>query len=132
MKRAETLAYLDKARQSLREARIVAAGGLPNAAGRAAYLAVYHAAQALIFDRTGKAAKTHRGVRSEFARLTRDEPGIDPTFLTFLARAYSLKETADYAIGHEPRLGVAEVERAIASAARYVEAISMHLSEERP
>ena len=31
--------------------------------------AAYHAAQTLVFDATGKAAKTHNGVRSEFARL---------------------------------------------------------------
>jgi len=30
-------------------------------AGRAAYLAGYQAAQALIFERTGKVTKTHRG-----------------------------------------------------------------------
>ena len=31
-------------------------------AGRNAYLAAFHAARALIFERTGKVAKTHRGV----------------------------------------------------------------------
>ncbi len=128
MKRPESFAYLDKARRSLKEARVVADGGLPDAAGRAAYLAAYHAAQPLIFDRTGKVAKTHRGVRSEFARLARDETGIDPAFLTFLARAYSLKETADYAIGHDARVSAAEAERAIETATQLVEAMSIHLS----
>ena len=46
MMRPETTAYLAKARQSLKEARVVAANDLPEAAGRAAYLAAYHAAQA--------------------------------------------------------------------------------------
>lgn len=130
MKRPETAAYLAKAQRSLKEARVVADGGLPDAAGRAAYLAAFHAAQALIFDRAGKAAKTHRGVRSEFARLTRDEPEIDRAFLTFLARAYSLKETADYAIGHDARVSAAEAERAIEMATLFVEAMSRHLSED--
>jgi uncharacterized protein (UPF0332 family) len=57
------------------------------------YLAAYHAAQ--VFRPHRKAAKTHRGVRSEFARLTRDEQRIEKAFLRFLARAYNLKETAD-------------------------------------
>ena len=35
--------------------------GLADAAGRTAYLAGFHAAQALIFERTGRAVKTHRG-----------------------------------------------------------------------
>lgn len=45
MRRPETAAYLAKARQSLKEARIVAEVNLPEAAGRAAYLAAYHAAK---------------------------------------------------------------------------------------
>jgi uncharacterized protein (UPF0332 family) len=55
--RPEALAYLAKARQSLNEARIVLANDLAEAAGRAAYLAAFHAAQAYIFDTTGKSAK---------------------------------------------------------------------------
>ena len=36
-----------------------------------AYLAVFHGAEAYIFEHTGKVAKTHRGVRSEFTRPDR-------------------------------------------------------------
>ncbi len=67
--RPEAVAYLTKARQSLNEARIVLANDLAEAAGRAAYLAAFHAAQAYIFDITGKAAKTHTGLRTEFSHL---------------------------------------------------------------
>lgn len=81
--------YLAKARQLLEEARAVFAIHLLEAAGRAAYLAAYHAAQAFIFERTGKIAKTHSGVRSEFSRLAKNEPGIERRFLTFLAQAYT-------------------------------------------
>ena len=65
--------YLGKARQALSEARAVMAIDLTEAAGRAAYLAMFHSAQALIFDRTGSIAKTPSGVRSEFARITKDD-----------------------------------------------------------
>ena len=132
MKRPETVTYLAKAHQSLREARIVADNDLLEAAGRAAYLAAFHAAQALVFDRTGKAAKTHRGVRAEFARLAKDDPRIDRAFPTFLARAYSLKETADYAIGHGASVNISEAEEAIEIASRLVELISRLLSEDPP
>lgn len=74
MTQPEAAAFLAKARQSLTEARIVADNSLSEAAGRAAYLVAYHAAQALIFARTGKASKSHNGVRSEFARLARVNP----------------------------------------------------------
>jgi uncharacterized protein (UPF0332 family) len=83
--------YLAKARHALAEARAVMGIGLADAAGRAAYLAAYHAAQAYIFTGTGQTAKTHSGVRSEFSRLAKDDPRIDRSFLTFLAQAYTLK-----------------------------------------
>jgi uncharacterized protein (UPF0332 family) len=38
-------------------------------AARAAYLAGFHAARALISERTGRIAKTHTAMRSAFARL---------------------------------------------------------------
>jgi uncharacterized protein (UPF0332 family) len=54
--------FLAKARRLLRQAEVVASVGENEAAGRAAYLAGYHAAQALIFERDGKVLKTHNGV----------------------------------------------------------------------
>jgi hypothetical protein len=52
-------------------------------------------AEALIFERTGKIAKAHRGLRAQFARLARDEPSIDQAISEFLGRAYELKSLAD-------------------------------------
>ncbi|MBI5312687.1 MAG: HEPN domain-containing protein [Methylocystis sp.] len=128
MTQPETFAYLAKAQQALKEARIVLANDLAEAAGRAAYHAAYHAAQAFIFERTGKAAKSHNGVRSEFARLAKEEPGIDRSFSAFLARAYNLKARADYAIGDDISVSVAEAGQAIESAAQFVEGISRLLA----
>ncbi len=56
---------------------------------------VYHAAEALLLQRNGKTAKTHAGLHSEFARLVKDEPGIDGALFAFLARAYEMKSTAE-------------------------------------
>jgi uncharacterized protein (UPF0332 family) len=82
----EAALYLDKARQALSEARAVAEIGLAEAAGRAAYLAVFHAAQALIFERTGKVPRTHRGVHAQFSRLARAEPEIGAELPRFLSQ----------------------------------------------
>ncbi|MBM3550488.1 MAG: HEPN domain-containing protein [Alphaproteobacteria bacterium] len=130
MTQSETVAYLAKAQQALKEARIVADNDLAEAAGRAADLAAYHAAQAFIFERGGKAAKSHNGVRSEFARLARDEPRIDRRFVTFLARAYNLKATADYAIGADGCVSLSEAEQAIESAVEFVDGVSRLLASE--
>ena len=89
--KAETADYLEKARASLADARQIKVLPLPHIAAREAYLAVFHAAQAYIFERTGKVAKTHRGVRSEFTRLSRTEPRIGRDLVTFLGTAYQFK-----------------------------------------
>ena len=92
----EAKEHFDKARQCLIRARTILAAGVGEDAGRNAYLAAFHAAQALIAERTGKDAKTHRGVHTQFARLTRNEPRLDLGLRQFLAQAYDLKSIADY------------------------------------
>lgn len=124
-------AYLDKARQSLNEARAVAGIGFYAAAGRAAYLAAFHAAQAFVVSRTNKIAKTHSGVRSEFARIAKGESGLERDLASFLARAYNLKTVADYAVGADVGVSPLEATDAIESAARFVDAIERALAEKR-
>jgi len=96
--KAETADYLAKARATLGDAQQIAALPLPHVAAREAYLAVFHAAEAYIFEQTGKVAKTHRGVRSEFARLARAEPRVGRDLVTFLGAAYQFKTRADYGL----------------------------------
>ena len=62
---------LDKARDCLARARIILAAGVGEDAGRDAYLAGFHAAQAVIRARTGRTAKTHRGVHRTLSQLAR-------------------------------------------------------------
>jgi hypothetical protein len=65
--KAETADYLHKACACLADATQIATLPLPHVAAREAYIAVFHAAEAYIFEHTGKVAKTHRGARTEFA-----------------------------------------------------------------
>ena len=116
--------YLEKARRCLADARASLGFGLSNDAGRGAYLSAFHASQAFIFERTGKAAKTHQGVQSEFHRLARNEPRIDPSFPPFLNRAYNLKAVADYETGPDSDIPPEHSAEAIETAARFVECIA--------
>ncbi len=121
----ETADYLAKARATLADAQMIAALPLPHIAARETYLAVFHAAQAYIFEQSGKVAKTHRGVRSEFARLARTEPLIGRDLVTFLGAAYQFKTRADYAIGSTAApITDAEATAAIATTARFIDAIT--------
>jgi uncharacterized protein (UPF0332 family) len=97
--RPEASAFLGKAREFLLKAEDMFADGWPDEAGRAAYLAGLHAAQAVIVERTGRIIKRHRGVRNELRRLMKDEPRFDFELSAFLARAYNLKAIADYETG---------------------------------
>jgi len=91
----EPEASLIRARRDLDEARMVAALPLARAAARSAYYAAFHAAEAFIVDRSGKIAKTHRGVHSEFARLIKDRAEDDRRLGRTLLDGYRYKELAD-------------------------------------
>ena len=119
----ETERYLDKAHQVLSEARAVAGIELAEAAGRAAYLSAFHAAQALIFERIGKVPKTHHGVHAQFSRLARNEPRIGE-LPRFLSQAYDFKTVADYEIGPDATVPLPEAISAIEGAQRFIDRIA--------
>jgi uncharacterized protein (UPF0332 family) len=128
--KTETEMYLSKARATLGDAIQIAALPLPHIAAREAYLAVFHAAEALIFEQTGKVAKTHRGVRGEFARLARTEPRIGRDLVTFLGAAYQFKTIADYSVGAATTaVSPSEVSTAIDTAGRFIDTVFRVLSQ---
>ncbi|MFZ1107768.1 MAG: HEPN domain-containing protein [Rhodomicrobium sp.] len=116
-------AYPAKARQTLDKARRVHAIGLCDEAGRLAYYAAFHAAQALLFERTDKVYATHQGVKAEFARLAKSDGRIERKHSTFLARAYSLKSAADYETGAAANVTEAQASEAIGLAEEFVSVI---------
>ncbi len=121
----ETKEHLDKARDYLSKARgLVAVMHYHDEAGRAAYLAAFHAAQALISERTGRIARTHEGVHSQFNKLTMGAARIDPELRRFLPHAFSLKAVADYETGPDAVVSAEQVEAAIATARRFVDYVA--------
>ena len=77
--------FLQKAVAHLKRGHMMLSVGLNDDAGRAAYLAAFHAAQAIIFERTGKVLKTHKGVQIEFVALTRNDPVFQPELRIFVS-----------------------------------------------
>lgn len=128
--KSEAADYLGKARQCLDDAKQIAVMmPLHHIVAREAYLAAYHAAEAYIFERTGKSTKTHRGLRSEFSRLARGEPRIDREYLTFLAEAYEYKSIADYGVGSAaPPITAEDASSAIDAAERLIDCIAQLLA----
>jgi uncharacterized protein (UPF0332 family) len=93
-------------------------------AAREAYLALYHAAMAYVLEKTGRVAKTHSGLRSEFARVARLDPGIDPKFVGFLARSYTLKSAADYGVDPLTMISLDQAKEVTAIARQFIEDIA--------
>lgn len=120
----EAADYLEKARESLDEAIKIYGIGLAAVAARSAYYAAFHAAEAFIISHTGKIAKSHSGVRTEFSRLTKGDPRIDGSFTTFLAQAYKYKEIGDYSVGKSAIITMPNADEAIKTAGQLIERIS--------
>lgn len=116
--------FLDKAQKLLAEANTMLSVGLNDAAGRTAYLAGYHVAQAFIFERLGRVLKTHNGVQTEFLRLTKEDAGIDPDLRNFLSRTYNLKAIADYETGPGSEISRERAAEAVDACKRFVAHIS--------
>src|SRR5467141_1747826 len=96
--------------------------------GAQAYLAGFHAAQALIFETSGRIYKSHSGVHGEFSRLVKDDPHVDDDLRAFLGRTYSLKAIADYETGPGSHVSAESARDAIATARRFIELIAGLLS----
>jgi len=125
----EAARFLGKARQCLADA-VLYQPIVPRIAGPEAYLAAFHAAQALLYERTGKIARTHRGLRAQFARIAKDEPRIDQSVSEFLGRAYELKSLADYGTGAEASISLSTAKAAIETAGRFVDCIASLIAAE--
>ncbi len=124
----QTASFLAAADEALSDARGNLSIKISRQAARLAYYAQFHAAQALIFERTSKIAKTHKGVDTQFHKLAKAEPALPPELAGQLSAAYYYKEVADYDTGTAPPITPAQARDAIATAERFVATIRRVLS----
>jgi len=116
----EATLFLAKAADLHARAQKMLEVGLAEDAGREAYLAGFHAAQALIFERTGRSARTHKGVQAEFQRLTQGDARFNAELRSFLSTAYNLKSIADYEAGPASPVNSERAAAAVAEAGHFV------------
>lgn len=102
----DTVRYLDRAAEELGNARSVMTLGIVNVAARCAYYAAFHAAEAFILERMGKAVKTHAGVHRQIALLARTEPSFPVGIASFLKQTYELKDIGDYGIEPSAKVSI--------------------------
>jgi uncharacterized protein (UPF0332 family) len=120
----ETALFQERSRELLDQAETMLEVSLNDAAGRTAYLAGFHAAQALIFETTAHVFKRRSTVQGEFGRLVKDDPRFDIALRAFLPRAYNLKSIADYGTGPGPHVSGESARDAIQTARRFMECIA--------
>lgn len=120
----QTSAFLEKARELLERADTMLRVSLNEDAGRTAYLASLHAAQAFLFETHGRVFKKHASIQSEFGRLIKDDPRFDTDLRTFLGRAYNLKAIADYETGPGSRLSPETASAAVQTGRRFVDSVT--------
>ncbi len=128
----EASRYLAKAQTLLEHATTMLTVSLNEDAGRAAYLAGFHAAQAVIFENTQKVFKSHKGVQTEFLRLTKDDPRFAAEQRIFLSQTYNLKVMADYETGPGSEISAERAARAVGAGKEFVEQIGKLLSPGSP
>jgi uncharacterized protein (UPF0332 family) len=114
----EVKEHLDKARECLARAKIIL--GVGEDAGRDAYLAAFHTAQALILARSGRVVKTHRGEHRLFSQLAKSDTRLHE-FSRFLSQAYNLKDIADYELGPGAAVPLHRASAAIDMAEQFVD-----------
>ena len=124
----ETVDFLAAADRALSKAHRILGIDISDEAARHAYYAQFHAAQALIFERTNKISKTHKGVNGEFHKLAKAESALPLTLGTQLSKAYRYKEVADYDTGTAPQITRPQARDAIVTAEQFVAVIRQVLT----
>jgi uncharacterized protein (UPF0332 family) len=125
----QTQAFLAAADEALSDANTILKVNIPRQAARLAYYAQFHAAQALIFERFEKIAKTHKGVDREFHKLAKSEPTFAVGFAAQLSKAYNYKEHADYSTDFSQPITPALASTAVGTAERFVAAIRLAIAK---
>lgn len=128
----ETVDFIAKARRTFGQARTIQAAGVAEVAARTAYLAGFDAAQALIFERFGRTAKTHNGVHSQFSLAVRQDDSLPPDLRSFLSRTYEFKAIADYGVGEGVEVTSDEAAAVLIEAERLLLHIEAHLAAGSP
>ena len=124
----QAAAFLEKSRDLLEHTETMLNVGLHEDAGRTAYLAGIHAAQALIFETHGRVLKKYAAVQGEFGRLVKDDPRVDMDLRAFLGRSYQLKAIADYETGPGSKVSPETARTTLQTARQFVECVTRLLA----
>jgi uncharacterized protein (UPF0332 family) len=121
----EEESLFERAKQSLRAARLLLQDNLPNIAASRGYYAMFYVAEALLLSRNLSFSK-HSAVIAAYGKefaLTND---LDPKFHRYLIASLDTRQIGDY--GVEENVSLSEVGQIITWAEEFLEAAKAYLS----
>jgi uncharacterized protein (UPF0332 family) len=121
----EEESLFERAKQSLRAARLLLKDNLPNIAASRGYYAMFYVAEALLLSRNLSFSK-HSAVIAAYGKefaLTND---LDPKFHRYLIASLDARQIGDY--GVEENVSLAEAGQIITWAEEFLEAAKAYLS----
>ena len=121
----EEESLFERAKQSLRAARLLLQDNLPNIAASRGYYAMFYVAEALLLSRNLSFSK-HSAVIAAYGKefaLTND---LDPKFHRYLIASLDTRQIGDY--GVEENVSLAEAGQIIIWAEEFLDAAKAYLS----
>ena len=94
----EQKALVDKARESVKAARLLLDQGFPEFSASRSYYAMFYVAEALLLGE-GEAFSKHAGVIAAFGRIFAKTGRVPPEFHKCILEALDLRQAGDYDIG---------------------------------
>jgi uncharacterized protein (UPF0332 family) len=117
--KSETLALMEKARQSLQAARNLQRDGFLDFAASRAYYAMFYTAEALLIEQ-GFSYKSHAAVIGAFGKLFAKTGKLDEKYHRYLLDAQDTRNVGDYGIG--PGVTAAQVTDSLRWAEEFLKA----------
>lgn len=123
--------YLNKARTTVRSARLLLDAGDTNSAVNRAYFAMFDAARAALGTVDTKLLKTkkHATVIRRFGKHLVEERGFDRSLGRLFSQTEDVRVTADYEDEH---VGEAAARKAVEGAERFVAAVELFIKQAQP
>ena len=115
---------LERARESLRAARIMAEEGLPNISASRGYYVMFYIAEALLLRR-GLSFSSHSAVIAAFGIEFSRSKDLDPKFHRYLIASQNTRQVGDYGI--EKSVIVEEAEQIIERAEEFMSSAVLYL-----
>ena len=124
----ETSSLLNKARESVKAARLLAEQGHHDFSVSRSYYAMFYVAEAILL-KEGQAFSKHSGVISAFGKLLVKTGKVPEEFHRFLIEGFDHRTTGDY--DAESGFNKKEADDQIANAERFVELGAKFLEEKK-